>query len=200
MSASIIKGRGDTRKCTRPPLFFFKLASTTTISLRAGALPRAAIQLRLSGSVKIPLGRHLARVGDLAPLAIAEVDGIALNIRDPNHRGSEAGADLHENLRVVEVGHGTHNGASASLRIVRLEDAAADEDSVHTELHHERGIGWGGNTASGEVDNGELAMVSDPLDQIVRSLHLLRSDKELVLGEDGETLDLSLHQIGRAHV
>ena len=105
-------------------------------------------------------------VGVLATLTVTEVEGIALDVADTNHGGAKAGADLHEDLGVVVVGGGTNDGLGTGLGVLGFEDSRADEDTVHTELHHEGGIGGGGNTTGGEVDDGELAVLGNVLDEL----------------------------------
>ncbi|GMH84183.1 hypothetical protein TL16_g09842, partial [Triparma laevis f. inornata] len=72
-----------------------------------------------------------------------------------------------------------------------LEDSGAHEDSVHAELHHEGGVGGGGNASGGEVHDGKLSSLSDLLHEVVRSLHLLGGDEELIIGHNREVLNLA---------
>ena len=112
------------------------------------------------------LGGNLAGVLVLAALPIAEVDGIGLDVADTDHGGSEAGADLHEDLGVLVVRGGPDDGLGAGLGVLRLEDAGPDKDAVHAELHHDGGVGGGGDATGGEVDDGELAVLGDILDEL----------------------------------
>src|ERR1700686_232945 len=53
------------------------------------------------------------------------------------HRLPEAGGDFGQNLWLVEVG-GRGNDCFGHLQgLLRLEDARADEDSIHPKLHHQ---------------------------------------------------------------
>jgi len=112
------------------------------------------------------LGRNLAGVRVLTTLPVAEVDRIALDVADADHGGTESSADLHENLGVVEVGGGPDDGLGTGLGVLGLEDAGANENAVHAELHHEGGIGGGGDTTGSEVDDGELAMFGNVLNEL----------------------------------
>ena len=132
----------------------------------AGALPGTSVKLCLGLAGQVSLGGNTSLVGVLATLAVTEVDGIALDVANADHGGTKAGADLHEDLRVVVVGGGPNNGLGTSLGVLGLEDAGTDEDTVHTELHHEGSICGGGDTTGGEVDNGELAVLGNVLDEL----------------------------------
>lgn len=112
------------------------------------------------------LGGDTSLVGVLTTLTVTEVDRVALDVADADHGGSEAGADLHEDLGVVVVGGGPNDGLGTGLGVLGLEDSRADEDTVHTELHHEGCICRGGDTTGGEVDDGELAVLGDVLDEL----------------------------------
>ena len=112
------------------------------------------------------LGGNLAGVLVLAALPVAEVDGIGLDVGDADHGGSEAGADLHEDLGVLVVRGGPDDGPGPGLGVLRLEDARPDEDAVHAELHHEGGVGGGGDATGSEVDDGELAVLGNVLDKL----------------------------------
>ena len=46
-----------------------------------------------------------------------------------------------------------------------LEDAAADEDAVAAQLHHEGGVSGGRHAAGGEVDDGQAAQLGRLLEQ-----------------------------------
>jgi hypothetical protein len=52
-----------------------------------------------------------------------------------------------------------HNGARPVNGVVDLEDAKADEDTVTSKLHHERGIGQGGDSPRGEMNDREAAQL-----------------------------------------
>lgn len=71
------------------------------------------------------------------------------------------------------------------------EDSRADEDGLGAELHHEGGVGWGGDSAGGEVGDGQLAGLGDHPDDLVGSAVDLGCVVELLVAEDGEGLDLA---------
>lgn len=54
---------------------------------------------------------------------------------------------------------GADDGLGALRRVAGLEDPAPHEDAVAAELHHEGGVGGGGDAAGGEVDDGEAAQL-----------------------------------------
>ena len=142
------------------------LPGYTRYLVDTSALPGTSIKLCLGLAGQMLLGGDTSLVGILATLTVTEVDGIALDVADADHGGAEAGADLHEDLGVVVVGGGPNDGLGTGLGVLGLEDSRTDEDTVHTELHHEGGIGGGGNTTGSEVDNGELAVLGNVLDEL----------------------------------
>ncbi len=127
-----------------------------------------------------------------AALAVAEVDGVALDVGDANHGLAQVRGRLEEDFRVRVVGHGAHNGLGAFRRVFALEDARANEDAVHAELHHQGGVRRRRHTARGEVHDRQTAFLRDLLHELVGSLHLLRSNKEFILVHGREHLDLLL--------
>src|SRR5450631_1091154 len=69
---------------------------------------------------------------------------------EPMHRLPQAGGDVGQHFRLVEVGGGGHDRLGHLQRLLRLEDARADEDTVDPELHHQGGVGWGRDPAGRE--------------------------------------------------
>ena len=65
-------------------------------------------------------------------------------------------------------------------RVVALEDAAADEHRLRAELHHERGVGRGGDAARAEQRDRELAALGDLLHEVDRRAQLLGPAVELL--------------------
>ena len=59
------------------------------------------------------------------------------------------------------------------------------------ELHHEGGVGGSGDSAGGEVGDGELAGLGDHADELVGRAVDLGGVVELFVAEDGEGLDLA---------
>lgn len=120
---------------------------------------------------------------------------------DTNHGLTKAGAALSKDLGVAVVGDGTDNGLGALGRVARLEDAAADEDAVAAQLHHESGVGRGGNTTGGKVDDGETAQLGGLAQQLDVDLELageLAEADDAALGQGG--LGLGNLPVDRLHV
>ena len=141
--------------------------------------------------MELPLLGHVAVIAVLSSFPIPKVDRVSLNVADSDHSGSEAGADLHKDLGVVVVGDSLNDGSRAGGGVGRLEDSGPNKDSVEAELHHEGSVGGGGDSSGSEVDDGKLAGLGDLLDELVGGLHLLGSDKELIVSHDREGLDLT---------
>lgn len=97
---------------------------------------------------------------------------------DADHGLAQTLAALGENLGVLVVRRRPDDGLCALDRVAGLEDAAADKDTVAAELHHERGISRGGNTAGGEVDNGQTAQLGGLLEKRGVDLELPREGAE----------------------
>mmetsp|Transcript_83567 Transcript_83567/g.215226 ORF Transcript_83567/g.215226 Transcript_83567/m.215226 type:complete len:325 (+) Transcript_83567:498-1472(+) len=138
-----------------------------TIGLR-----RVALSLGLLGR-----GLHVAAL-TLRPAAAVLGDHVHVDAR---HGLANVLGDLGEHLRVVVVRDGLDDRLGALLRAVRLEDAAADKDSINAELHAERRVGRSGNTAGREVDNREAALLLHLLQQVQGRAHLLGQGEELVI-------------------
>ena len=79
------------------------------------------------------------------------------------------------------MSHGLNNRPGALRGIAALENAGADEDAVAAELHHERGVGGGGDSAGGEVDNGEAAKLLGLHDEVIRRSDVLGEGEDLVV-------------------
>ena len=73
---------------------------------------------------------------------------------DTYHRLTEVGREFCQEFGILIVSDSLHDGCCAFGRITTLEDAAPHENALGSELHHQGGIGRGGDTASGEVDDG----------------------------------------------
>src|ERR671930_606508 len=67
---------------------------------------------------------------------------------DPLHRLAETVRDLGEHVGVVEVRGGLDDRAGSCGGVLGLEDPRSYEDAVHTELHHQRRVGRGGQPIS----------------------------------------------------
>lgn len=91
---------------------------------------------------------------------------------DANHGLAESGAALSEHLGIAEVSDSTDNGLGSLGRVARLEDAAADKDTIAAELHHESGISRSGNTTSSEVDDRQTTQLGSLAQQLNVNLEL----------------------------
>lgn len=100
---------------------------------------------------------------------------------DTNHGFAETARDFRDNLRIVVVRDGLDDGARALGRIARLEDTRTHEDAIHTELHHQSGVGWSGDTTSGEVDDRQTTELSRLLDEFERGADFLGVHEDFIL-------------------
>ena len=71
----------------------------------------------------------------------------------------------------------------AGRGVVRLIDAGADEHAVGAKLHHEGGVGGGGDATSGEVHDRQAAQLTRLFERLHRSVEGLRLRRQLFLGE-----------------
>eukprot|EP00982_Pelagococcus_subviridis_P001643 13097-Pelagococcus_subviridis.AAC.3 len=101
---------------------------------------------------------------------------------DPHHRLAEPLGHLREDLRVVVVRHRLHDGARALRRLAGFEDAGSDEDAVHAQLHHERGVRGRRDAPRGEVHDGEAPERLRLAHELERRADLLRVHEDLILG------------------
>src|SRR5919201_5269328 len=113
---------------------------------------------------------------------------------DPLHRLAETVRDLGEDVGVVEVRGGLDDRAGSGRGVLGFEDPRAHEDAVHTELHHQRRVGRGGQPAGGEVHDGKLARCGDLADELDRSAELLARRDVLLGPERGEPGHLLQHR------
>eukprot|EP00611_Tribonema_gayanum_P022650 TRINITY_DN4598_c0_g1_i2.p2 TRINITY_DN4598_c0_g1~~TRINITY_DN4598_c0_g1_i2.p2 ORF type:complete len:142 (+),score=14.16 TRINITY_DN4598_c0_g1_i2:1153-1578(+) len=129
--------------------------------------------LKLRGRCSTRAGKACstpANCDEIAPSATLPTTAQALQSHMAVATKSRSAARLHTYLGVVEVRHRLHNGLGALDGVSGLEDAGADKHTIHTELHHERSVGGRGDTASGKVDNGQLASPGNLLHQLEWSL------------------------------
>mmetsp|Transcript_16005 Transcript_16005/g.32126 ORF Transcript_16005/g.32126 Transcript_16005/m.32126 type:complete len:345 (+) Transcript_16005:175-1209(+) len=129
---------------------------------------------------------------------VAEHD-VALARVDSHHRLPQPLAHLRQHLGVVVVRNGLDNGGGPVGGVTRLEDATADKHAVHTELHHQRGVGGGRDAACGKVDDGETAQLLDLGDEGVRGLDVLGVHEQFVVVHRLEPPDLALHRLRVPH-
>src|SRR5216110_487027 len=86
------------------------------------------------------------------------------------HREPDPFRDLCDGRRIVEVGDRVHDGSASRLRVLRFEDAGADEDAVAAHEHHEGRIGRRRHAAGGKVDDREALDFLDFQEDLVDSL------------------------------
>ena len=92
-----------------------------------------------------------------------------------------------------------YDGASAFGRIARFEDARTDEDAVATQLHHECGIGGGGDATGGEVDDGEAFELADFECQVKADGVLFGEAIDFFFAECAKLCDFAVHGAHVAH-
>lgn len=100
-------------------------------------------------------------------------------------------ANLSEDLGVLEVGSSLNNSTSTLLGVTRLEDTRANEDTVAAQLHHQCRISGSSNTPSGEVNNGQTALLSTLTDKLVGGLKLTGISAQLRLRVSARLKDTS---------
>ena len=83
--------------------------------------------------------------------------------------------------------------SSTFCRVAGFEDTGSDEDTLCSELHHQRCIGRRCHTAGREVDNRETAVVMHIQNKIVWNLQHFGCLKQLVLTHRGQFLDFAVH-------
>ena len=110
---------------------------------------------------------------------------------DPGHGLAQIPRDVGDDLGVLVVGGRLHDGLGPRCGIGGLEDAGADKDPVHAELHHERRIGRRGDPAGGEVDHGESSGPGDLRHQLEGSAERLRLGHQLFLAHPLQLSDLA---------
>src|SRR3990172_1938003 len=144
---------------------------------------RCSTKSPCSASTPILLGRIPSSGGPVAgalPLPAADRQPLALGDGrdlDAAHRGAQALRDLGDDLRIVEVGGRLHDRIGHTGRVLALEDARADEDTLGPELHHERRVRRRGDAAGDEVDHRQAPFPGHPGDQLVGSPELLGRDE-----------------------
>lgn len=99
---------------------------------------------------------------------------------DADHGFAEVFTDFGEFFGIFVEQHGFDDGAGAFGGVAAFEDSAADEDGFGTELHHESGVGGGGDSARAEVGDGEFAEFFDFADEIEGGLVLFGEDEEFI--------------------
>src|ERR1700675_4628648 len=73
------------------------------------------------------------------------------------HRLPQSRGDLGQLFRLVEVSRGRNDRLGTLQGVLGLEDAGPDENSVYTELHHQRRVRRRRDPARGEVDDRQAA-------------------------------------------
>src|SRR5437763_2484460 len=107
----------------------------------------------------------------VTPLPAAGLDQSLLAERgdlDPRHRRAEVAGGAGHALPVVVVRGGLDDRRGGALRVLGLEDPRAHEHALRAELHHQRGVGGGGDAAGGEVDHREPALLGNHAHQLER--------------------------------
>ena len=102
---------------------------------------------------------------------------------DADHRLAQVARHARDDVGVLEVRGRLDDRLRALRRVAALEDAGADEHAVAAELHHERRVGRGRDAARREVHDRQLAVLGDPLHELVRRLQLLGRVEELLVAQ-----------------
>src|SRR4051794_23875628 len=85
---------------------------------------------------------------------------------EARHRVPELHRSLRDSLRILEVGRGFNDRASARCRVLALEDARADEVALGAQLHHQRRIRRSGDAPGAEEGNRQPASLRDVLHDV----------------------------------
>ena len=83
------------------------------------------------------------------------------------------------------------DGVGAQGGIAGLEDAAADKDSIHPQLHHQRGVGRGGDATGGKVDHRQAAQLRRLDHQVVGCANIAGIRHQFLRGHRRQPADLS---------
>src|SRR5215210_3295735 len=126
------------------------------------------------------------------PLSLREIAHLPAD-----HRPAEAPTCLSYGPCVLIVGRRGHDGSCPRCGVPALEDAAADEDAVGPELHHQRGVGRCGYAACREQHDGDPPVLGDPPHEFVRRAEVLGLCHQLFWLEDAEAPNSTYD---RAHV
>ena len=111
----------------------------------------------------------------------------------PHHRLPQPFADLRQHARVLEMRHGLHDGVGPLGRVAALEDAAADEDAVASELHHQRRVRRRRHASGRKVDDGQASQCRRLLEEVVRRVELLCEAPQLHVAHPPRPVDLRRH-------
>lgn len=117
---------------------------------------------------------HLGAIGGTERLVLPRLDGgarlaagpvlLALVAVQPDHCLAKILGHGAENLRVLVMRDGLDNRGRALGRVAGLEDPGTDEHTVHTKLHHQRGVSRRCNTTGSKVDDRKAAHLLGLLD------------------------------------
>jgi hypothetical protein len=99
---------------------------------------------------------------------------------DADHGFAEVFADFGKFFGFFVEQHRFHDGAGAFGGVAALEDSAANEDGFGSELHHERGVGGGGDSSGGEIGNREFAGAVNFLNEVEGCLVIFCEDEEFI--------------------
>ena len=70
------------------------------------------------------------------------------------HGLSKVGADFSQDLGVVVMSDSLHHGPGSLRWVAALEDARPHKDAVHSQLHQQTNICWGGWGMGREGEGG----------------------------------------------
>src|SRR5712691_736017 len=118
---------------------------------------------------------------------------------EPRHRLPETRGYLRQHLGLVEIGGGRHDGFGTLQGVLGLEDARADEQAVHAELHHQRRVCRRGDATRREVDDGQAAETLAFDEQLDRRADLLGFTHELGVAQTVQLANPGVHGPGMSH-
>src|SRR5690606_22044023 len=92
---------------------------------------------------------------------------------DADHCFTKTATHTGDDVRVIVVRGGFDNSFGTLGRIAALEDAAAYEHTIHTQLHHQGSIGGGGDPTSGKVHHRKTAFAGNFCYQMIGRTNIL---------------------------
>ena len=111
----------------------------------------------------------------------------------PNHRFPQPFANLGQHARVLEMRHRLHDGVCPLGRVPALEDPAAYEDAVASQLHHQGRVRRRRDTTGREVDDGQASQPRRLFEEVIRRVEFLCESPQLHVAHPPRPVDLRGH-------
>src|SRR5713226_1198584 len=118
---------------------------------------------------------------------------------EPRHRLPESRGNLCEHIGLVGIGRGRHDRFGTLQGVLGLEDAGADEQTVHAQLHHQRRVCRRGDATRCEVDDGQAAETLAFDEQLDLRADLLGFTHELGVAQTVQLANPGVHGPGVSH-